>query len=247
MFSCRTIFDTALGITNEGTLAFDYTLEDTDQLEGGANVFNGQDSVLWNNLREMFPDQIQQMYYNLRSSGKLSYAVVEKMFEDHQGKWPERIFNEDSWYKYLAPLEEGGDASYLSMLQGAKTEQRRWWLYNRFRFMDSKFLAGDALTDVITLRAYQKGDITVTPYADIYVSIKYGSYTPTAVRTTRGTATTVTCPLTTFNDTEIYIYSAGQIASVGDLSALQVGYANFSMAIKLQSLILGSPASGSGA
>ena len=179
------------------------------------------------------------MYYSLRSSGKLSYEVVEKMFEDHQGKWPERIFNEDSWYKYLAPLEEDGDAAYLSMLQGAKAEQRKWWLYNRFRFMDSKFLAGDALTDVITLRAYQKGDITVTPYADIYVSIKYGSYTPTGVRTTRGTATTVTCPLSTFNDTEIYVYSASQIASVGDLSPLQVGYANFSMATKLQSLKLG--------
>ena len=34
-------FDTAIGTNNEGALVFDYTLEDIDQLEGGANVFNG--------------------------------------------------------------------------------------------------------------------------------------------------------------------------------------------------------------
>ena len=62
------------------------------------------------------------------------------------------------------------------MLQGSKAEQRKWWLYNRFRYIDSKYNAGDALTDVITVRGYAKSDITVTPYADIYASVKYGSY-----------------------------------------------------------------------
>lgn len=36
--------------------------------------------------------------------------------------------------------------------------------------------AGDALSDVITVRGYAKSDITVTPYADVYTTIKYGSY-----------------------------------------------------------------------
>jgi len=41
------------------------------------------------------------------------------------------------------------------------------------------------------------------------------------------------CPLDNVNDTEIYIYSASQLASVGDLSGFKVGFADFSMATKL--------------
>ena len=45
-------FDTAIGINNEGSLVFSYNLEDIDSTEGGADIFNGQQSVLWKNLRE---------------------------------------------------------------------------------------------------------------------------------------------------------------------------------------------------
>ena len=232
--------DTAIGINNEGALVFDYSLEDIDKVEG-ANVFNGQESVLWVNVRAAFHDEIAALYQTLRSGGKLSYAAVEQRFEDHQAKWPEAVFNEDAWYKYLAPLVEKGNAAYLSMLQGSKAEQRKWWLYNRFRYIDSKYNAGDALADFVMLRAYAKGDITVTPYADIYASIKYASYL-VQKRALRGASYTLECPLDAFNDTEIYIYSSSQLKSVGDLSALMVGYADFSQATRLQSLKLGDSA-----
>lgn len=232
--------DTAIGINNEGALVFDYSLEDIDTVEG-ANVFNGQESVLWVNVRAAFHDEIAALYQTLRSGGKLSYAAVEQQFEDHQAKWPEAIYNEDAWYKYLAPLVEKGNAAYLSMLQGSKAEQRKWWLYNRFRYIDSKYNAGDALADFVMLRAYAKGDITVTPYADIYASIKYASYL-VQKRALRGASYTLECPLDAFNDTEIYIYSSSQLKSVGDLSALMVGYADFSQATRLQSLKLGDSA-----
>ena len=165
-------FDTALGINNEGALVFSYNLEDIDHLTSGADVFNGQESVVWTNIREAFGDEIKTMYQTLRSQGKLSYSVVEDMFETHQDKWSEAIFNEDSYFKYLAPLvdpDEGENptASYLAMLQGSKKEQRKWWLYNRFKYMDSKYNAGDALSDVIQVRGYAKSDILVTPYADV--------------------------------------------------------------------------------
>lgn len=217
---------------------FSYELEDIDTTESGADVFNGQQSVLWKNLRAAFPDELAAMYQNLRSTGALSYEKVEKMFEEHQAKWPEAIFNEDAYYKYLQPLIDDGTGSYLSMLQGSKAEQRKWWLYNRFRYIDSKYNAGDALTDVIQLRGYAKANITVTPYADIYPSIKYGSYL-VSERGKRNTSTTLFCPLDNVNDTEIYIYSASQLASVGDLSGLMVGFADFSLATRLQSLKIG--------
>ena len=81
------------------------------------------------------------MYRSLRTSGAWSYQAVENMYENHQSAWCEAIFNEDSYIKYLYPLveavtkdEETGNLirtdRYLTMLQGSKTEQRKWWLYN---------------------------------------------------------------------------------------------------------------------
>lgn len=234
--------DTAIGTNNEGSLVFGYSLEDTDTV-AGANVFNGQDSVLWNNVRDAFPAEIVQLYQTIRSQGIISFDTVMQRFTDHQSKWPEAVFNEDSWFKYIDPLiapDQGKEptAVYLPMMQGSKAEQRKWWLYNRFRYMDSKWNAGDALSDVIQIRGYAKSNVTVTPYADIYPSVKYGSYL-VQTRGQHGVATTLVCPIDTLNDTEIYIYSASQLASVGDLSGFKVGFADFSKATKLQALKIG--------
>lgn len=242
-FSLPYDFDTAIGINNEGSLVFSYNLEDIDHTESGEDIFNGQQSVLWINLRQAFYDDIAAMYKTLRSTGALSYDKVVTMFEEHQAKWGEAIFNEDAYFKYLQPLIDDGSGAYLAMLQGSKAEQRKWWLYNRFRYMDSKYNAGDALSDVIQLRGYAKADITVTPYADIYAAIKYGSYL-VQTRAKRNEQYTLDCPLDNVNDTEILVHSASQLASVGDLSGLMVGYADFSMGTKLQSIKLGDSASG---
>lgn len=40
-------FDMPIGINNEGSLVFSYNLEDIGQTAGGADIFNGQQSVLW--------------------------------------------------------------------------------------------------------------------------------------------------------------------------------------------------------
>lgn len=231
-------WDSTVGCDNVGSLKFSYHLEDTDILDSGATPFNGQDSVFWCNVRDAYVDEIRIMYQDLRSENKLSYEGIEKAYEDHQAVWPEAVWNEDAYYKYLEPLIEDGASIYLPMLQGSKSEQRKWWLYNRYRYIDSKYNAGDALKDFITLRGYAKSNITVEPYADIYASIKYGSYLE-QVRALRGGNYTLECPLDNVNDTEIYIYSASQLKSVGDLSGLKVGLADFSMATKLQSLKIG--------
>ncbi|MBR2653116.1 MAG: hypothetical protein IKD59_01055, partial [Lachnospiraceae bacterium] len=173
--------DTAIGTNNEGSLVFGFSLEDTDHLTGGANIFNGQNSVLWCNIRDAFATEIRQMYQTLRSGGTLSYTSVESRYEAHQSKWPVAVWIEDAWFKYIDPLispDPGKQPTgvYLPMMQGSKEEQRKWWLSNRFRYMDSKWNAGDALSQVIQLRGYAKANITVTPYSDIYPTVKYASY-----------------------------------------------------------------------
>ena len=239
--------DTAIGTNNEGSLVFGYSLEDTDTVDG-ADVFNGQGSVLWCNLRDAFPVEVVQMYQTLRSTAGLNYGMVEQRYESHQAKWPEAIWNEDAWFKYITPLTDPDPGKeptdlYLPMLQGSKAEQRKWWLFNRFKYMDSKWNAGDALSQRIQLRGYAKANITVTPYSDIYPTVQYGSYF-VSERGEHGQPTTLVCPLDNVNDTEIYVYSAPQLQSVGDLSGLKVGLADFSQATKLTSVVVGSSASG---
>ena len=240
--------DTAAGTNNEGSLVFGYGLEDTDHLTGGANIFNGQNSVLWNNIRDAYPTEIRQMYQTLRSAGTIAFDTIESRYEAHQAVWPEAIWAEDAWFKYIDPLinpDPGKEptAVYLPMMQGSKEQQRKWWMYNRFKYMDSKWNAGEALSQVIQLRGYAKANITVTPYADIYPTVKYASYV-VQERGQHGQPTTLVCPLSSVNDTEIYIYSAPQLASVGDLSGLKVGFADFSMATRLQAIKIGDSASG---
>lgn len=234
--------DTGLGTNNEGTLTYGYSLEDSDTISG-ANVFNGQDSVMWCNLRDTKRAAIVQMYQTLRSSGGLSLSAIEARYEAAQEAWPEAVWNEDAYAKYIEPLvnPEGGKEPtdfYLPMCQGSKEQQRKWWLTNRFAYMDSKWNAGDALNQVIQLRGYAKDDITVTPYIDLYSTVKFGSYL-VQTRGQAGVSETMECPIDTLNDTEIYIYSAPHIASVGDLSGLKVGVADFSAAVSLQEVKVG--------
>lgn len=235
--------DTALGINNEGQLVFDYDLEDTDHI-GGSDVYNAQDSVLWCNVRDAFPDELAEMYSDLRSATTaagetiFSYETVLKRFNDHQDTWPEAVWNEDAYEKYLRPLFDENNGSYLTMLQGNKASQRDWWMYNGFRYRDSKYKTGDASKNYITLRCYALGDITVTPYSHIWPRIKYASAT-VIERGKRNQPTTLVNPNDKVNDAETYIYSADRLADIGDLSHLNVGYADFTAARKLQRLKLG--------
>jgi hypothetical protein len=235
-------YDTAIGINNEGELKFGYELEDTDLINGN-NVYNGQDSVLYVNMRLAFADEIMAMYKTLRTGDTFSYEEIERRFEEHQSKWGEAVFNEDAKFKYIDPLVNEGNKTYLPMLQGAKAEQRKWWLYNRFRYLDSKYNAGDTLEDYIMLRSYAVDDIKVTPYADIYASAKFDSAL-VQKRALRGSEYTLENPLSGGRDAVISIYSASQLSKLGDLSGLKVGMADFSKATKLSELKVGSGASG---
>ena len=238
--------DTAVGTNNSGRLVFTYSLEDLDHLAGGGDIFNGQNSVLWNNVRDAYNPNITQMYESLRSAG-LTYANVENRFEEHQSKWPEAVWIEDAIFKYIYPLtnpDAGKEPSsyYLEMLQGSKQQQRKWWLSNRFRYMDSKWVSGEALSQRIILRGYAKSNITITPYFDIYATVLFGSDLVQA-RATHGVSTTLVCPLDSLNDTEIYVYSAPQLSDVGDLSGFMIREADFTAATRLQSIKLGDSSS----
>lgn len=237
-------FDSCLGINNEGALVFEYNLEDTD-IVNGEDVFTGQQSVLWNNVRDAFPNELRSMYMSLRSlddhdpshESPFSYYRVAKLFTDHQAVWPEALWNEDAYTKYMKPyLVDGED--YLSRMQGSKASQRDWWLFNAFCYRDSKYQCGDAMSKRIVLRTNAIADITITPYSHIYGHVRFGSY-DTIHRCTRNVPCLMECNADNLSDTETYIYSADRLSSVGDLSPLMVGEWNSAAATKLREVKLG--------
>ena len=237
--------DTAMGINNEGALVFDYNLEDTDYVDDSA-VYNGQESVLWINFRQCFYNVVKDLYNELRSySGEkeFSYNAFSKKIDSHQEAWPEVIWNLDQEIKYLQPFFNG--TNNLAMSQGDKKSQRNFWLFNAFKYRDSKYQSGDALENYIHLRLYNKGEIKVTPYSHIYSRVKFGNAKDETKRAYRNEEVAFTTDgIAAVNDLETHIFSSDRIAKLGDLSALQIGYCDFSMAPKLQSIIVGSEEEG---
>ena len=244
--------DTIAGVNNEGLIAFGYGVEYHDT-EGTLNVFNGESSVLWNNVEAAFPNEIAAMYKNIRSKGYLSYDYVISILNgDESDKWCEAIYNADGRFKYVEPLIQDGNGSYLYAAQGSRAEHRKWWLYNRFLYMDSKYTAGDFLSDFATMRLYTpqswagvapNADFTIVPFADQYVMVKYGSYM-VGQRGKKGVSVTIKAPEIVFNDTETIIYGASRVKSLGDLAGKYAGTVDMSKAVRLSELQIGSDAAG---
>lgn len=244
--------DTCLGINNEGLISFGYNVEYHDKI-GTLNVWNGEGSVLWKNVETCFPAEIEAMYKNIRSKGYLSYDYVMSVLNGEQSdKWCEAIYNADGKFKYIDPLVEDGNGSYLYAAQGSRAEHRKWWAYNRFLYMDSKYNAGDFLTDFATMRLYTpqdfagvtpNADFTLIPYADQYVRVKYGSYV-LGQRGNKDVPVHIAAPDIQFNDTETIVYGASRIKSLGDLSGKYAGTVDVSKCIRLTELLIGSGVEG---
>lgn len=240
--------DTCFGINNEGLIAFSYPVEYHDT-QGTQQVFNGEQSVLWNNVETCFQAEIESLYRSIRSEGQLSYEGVTAVLNDEQcRKWCEAIYNADARFKYIDPLAEEGNGSYLYAAQGSREEHRKWWTYNRFRYMDSKYNAGDFLSDYATMRLYTPArwegvrpdaDFTIVPFADQYVRVKYGSYS-IALRGKKDVPVTIAAPAIQFNDTETIIYGASRLKSLGSLAGKYAGTIDVSKAARLTELLIGS-------
>lgn len=159
--------DTMLGLNNTGFNKFSYDTED----DPADKVFNGFDSVLWNNFRSCFTSEIAKFYTDLRAK-----MTFQKLMDTYNTKganaWNEALMTQDAIYKYERPYEEGyydgkegneikpGQISYLYAAQGRRSNHRAWWLKNRLNYLDSKYkptsLGGEkpSQSETFSFRAY---------------------------------------------------------------------------------------------
>lgn len=238
--------DSSLGIDNKGKLAFSPFLEDIDYTAAGDPIYNGQRSVLWVNLRKAYYPEIMEMYKDLRTTLRndgtadtlISYDVVNRAFEKHQSKWCEAIFNEDMYRKCLEPMIVLGDGQYIPMLLGKKEMQRKWWLYNRFRFLDSKYVTGNSMDTRIMIRSKSKANVTLTPYINMYGHVYYNS-DMVEHRMESGKSYEYVWSASGAEDAVIGINDADMLTSLGDLAPLHVETIDIAKATHLTSLKIG--------
>lgn len=186
------------------------------------------------------------MYTQLRSANgakEFSYQAITKKMDTHQKAWCENLWNLDNEIKYLQPFFAG--SNNLAMAQGDKKTQRDFWLYNGFKYRDSKYEAGEAVTNYIHVRVNAPGEIRITPYSHIWARVEFGNAKDELKRATRNTEVVFdTSGIEKLNDLETHIYSSDRIAKIGDLSPLKISYCDLSRAPKLQQILIGSEAEG---
>lgn len=148
--------DTINGVRNDGLLIYPPTIDRQsldDTFSTTVYAYAGHDSTLWNNLEadEEFMRMVSEVDNALFAAG-LSYANVIDMFDNKQCNiWCERVYNQDSQYKYIGPYTDSG-VNNLYMLQGKRQSHRRWWLSRRFNFLDSKFVSGDYKSNTFEIK-----------------------------------------------------------------------------------------------
>lgn len=243
--------DTGMGNDNEGGLTLRYGYEDTDTI-GTKSVFNASDSKVFCYIRDYMQADLADLFIKLESQGAWSAGRVLTKFEKEQASKPERLWITDMRRKYFRPYEDNGTPSYLEMMHGDKKHQRRQFQKYQEKYISSKYVGAACTSDVITIRGYTPSNWTgvkpdgvfcIKPYADTYIVNRFGSNL-IKVRGKRGQTYEMKSPIAAMNDTEVYVYNASLIQSIGDIAPFYPGYTDFNQGIKLIDLTVGSGAEG---
>jgi hypothetical protein len=145
--------DTVLGERNDCFLAYDYlTDRDTWDQAAGQYALQGHNSWLWYLVRANFGDYMDSVCSTLRVSGKFDVSYFKKIFNEQIVRnWAERNYNYSQDYRYIQPLQETFSSdipnNFINTAQGSRESHRNYILENRFNLLDSKYKAGDYLTD----------------------------------------------------------------------------------------------------
>lgn len=245
--------DTADGNDNNGKLIVPFGCEGMDMLTSTRDVFNGKTAVWWGFIYGLYEAR-RAMWIDRESAGAWDADAYIAFTKEVQDVIPERVYNQDYWYKYLRLYETKGVTTYIPMLEGGKkTHQREAYVANNESYMAGQYMGIACTSKSITLRGYTpstwagvepKSEVSVMLYTKGYVVVQVGSIYK-RIKAEKGKFYTVTFTDSgDMNDTVINLHGANLIQAVGDISCLYVGRSDFSAATRLRSLQIGSTAEG---
>ena len=245
--------DTSDGNNNQGQMVFDYGNEYNDDI-GSMKVFNGADSVWFVFVANLY-EACRTMFTNREAAGAWSATAYHNFLLSEQRKVPERCWVECYWYDYLRTYEQGISAEWMTFLDGGqKTHQRKHYEYFEELYDSSKYRGSTSTSQNINFRAYTpstwsgvrpKGELTVTMYNKMYISVDVGTTALAPIKAERGVPTTIDFSTgTNINNTLIVVNTASMIQAISGLEQLYPDTCVFSMAYRLRELTLGSDAEG---
>ena len=254
MYDC----DSSCSLNNFGNSIYRHGYEDIDVLDGtDEEVFRESDSTLWCRIRDLFADELAEMYNTLESKNAWHAESFLNEIEAWQNQFPEELWRLDCQKKYLDSylesfIGQAGDPQFLkNMAQGKMKYPVKQWERSQEAYMASKHQSSLAASDNINLRCtVPSGDLVIpayyglklTPYDYMYLNVKYGNTsTPIQLRAKPGVQYEI--PYDGTVDI-LDIYSASRIQDVGDLSATYPQTVDTSKATRLKELHVGNSTEG---
>lgn len=249
--------DTSLGLNNYGKQVYRYGLEDTDRDEKGEEVFREMDSTFFCRVRDCFASELKTMYNTLESQNAWHAESFIKECDDWQSEFPEELWRIDIDRKYIRTYTSSfingkGDAQFLTNMSNGKMKyHRRQWERSQAQYIASKYQTATAAGENSVFRcSVPTGELAVqpnyrlklTPYAYMYLNVKYGTNSPIQVKATPNKEFEI--PFTGAGADIIDVYSASLIQDFGDLSTCYVTTADTAKASRIRKLTLGNETDG---
>ena len=141
--------DTSFGIDNDGFERFSYDSEDDDT--DTEQVYQGEKSILWKNLKRYFNSELSTVYKKLRANVLTQENLYKYFINDAVDKWPAAIYNEDSNRKYIQYAfkkvilsndktdEEAEREDVLSKLRGNGLAHFKRFVPDRLSYCDGRW------------------------------------------------------------------------------------------------------------
>lgn len=241
--------DTADGNDNNGKLIVPFGCEGMDKLTDTRDVFNGRTAVWWGFIYGLYEAR-RVMWLNRETAGAWDKDAYLAFVKEQQDILPERVWNQDYWYKYLRLYETSSVTTYLDMLEGGKkAHQREAFVTNNMYYMASQYMGTACTGKSITMRGYTpstwsgvepKSEVTVMMYNKGYIVVQIGNIYK-RLKAEKGIYYTISFSDSgDMNDTVINIHGANLVQAIGDISCLYVGRTDFANATRLRSIQIGS-------
>ena len=221
--------DTILSYDNSGAIKFDVDIE----MEQG--YWNTSSSRLWTRVRDLFHDELIEVYKDMRGNGVTYEGIMKYMYDEQIAKIPQTYYNKDFDIKYAPYADE-----YLGKAHGDGYQHMKRWLKNRFIFCDTLFdYAPSYENDKLTIRANTLDlmSLEIETYTPVYQHISFYNGQMSKEKVDGKTSTIFEGTAQTATDQEVLIYGGSNIKKISGISSMNPDSMLIGNATRLTELI----------